>query len=129
MSKATILVGDVRARLKDIESNSVQTCITSPPYWGLRDYGNGNQIGLEQTPEAYVEQMVNVFSEVRRVLRDDGTLWLNLGDSYAGGGRGGQSDEKRSSNWQPEYGLQNHTPDGLKPKDLVGIPWRMAFGL
>jgi DNA modification methylase len=126
---AQVLIGDVRQRLSELPDASVQTCITSPPYWGLRDYGQDGQFGLEQTPEAYVEQMVNVFREVRRVLKDDGTLWLNLGDSYAGSGRGGQSKEKRSTNWQPEYGLQSHTPNGLKPKDLVGIPFRVAFAL
>ena len=77
-----ILVGDCRARLAELEAGSVQTCVTSPPYFGLRDYGHDRQIGLESTPDAFVAEMVAVFREVRRVLRDDGTLWLNLGDSY-----------------------------------------------
>ena len=77
-----ILQGDVINRLKDIEDNTIQCVVTSPPYWGLRDYGEDNQLGLEETPEEYVENMVNVFREVRRTLKDDGTLWLNLGDSY-----------------------------------------------
>src|ERR1039458_2214796 len=86
---------------------SVHCCVTSPPYYGLRDYGVDGQIGLEQTPNAYVEQLVDAFSEVKRVLRDDGSLWLNLGDSYAANG----------------------TADGLKAKDLIGIPWMVAFAL
>ena len=84
---------------------------------------------MEQTPDDYVAEIVAVFREVWRVLADDGTLWLNLGDSYAGGGRGGQSDAKRSANWQPTYSLQGNVPSGLKSKDLVGIPWRVAFAL
>ena len=79
----TILQGDVIERLKDIEDNTIQCVVTSPPYWGLRDYGEDNQLGLEETPEEYVENMVKVFREVRRALKDDGTLWLNLGDSYS----------------------------------------------
>jgi DNA modification methylase len=114
VSIARILVGDALERLQGVPDGSVQTCVTSPPYWGLRDYGNDGQLGLEPTPDEYVANMVAVFREVRRVLADDGTLWLNLGDSYAGGGRGG---------------LQGHSPEGLKPKDLVGIPWRVAFAL
>jgi DNA modification methylase len=129
MSAAHIIIGDVRTALSSIPDGSVQTCITSPPYWGLRDYGNDEQLGLESTPDEYVANMVAVFAEVWRVLADDGTLWLNLGDSYAGGGRGGQSKEKRSENWQPTYSLHGHVPDGLKSKDLVGIPWRVAFAL
>ena len=88
MSNATILVGDVRQRLQELDDNTVRSCVTSPPYWGLRDYGNDGQIGLEQTPEAYVAEMVAVFREVRRVLTDDGTLWLHIGDAYAGSGTG-----------------------------------------
>lgn len=143
--KATILVGDVRKRLSEIVDGSVQTCITSPPYWGLRDYGHDDQIGLEQTPEAYVAELVDVFREVRRVLADDGTLWLNLGDSYAAarggtyqpaetlaGGTSGRMDDGsivnrgRTENYSPS---RNATAIGLKHKDLVGIPWRVAFAL
>jgi DNA modification methylase len=83
MYEAKILVGDVRERLADIADGSVRTCVTSPPYWGLRDYGHDGQIGLEDSVTAYVDQLVEVFREVRRVLTDDGTLWLNLGDTYA----------------------------------------------
>ncbi len=108
--EAKILVGDVRSRLAEISDKSVQCVVTSPPYWGLRDYGHDGQIGLEQTPKEYVAEMVTVFREVWRVLADDGVLWLNLGDSYTGFGNG-------------------RNGDGLKPKDLVGIPWRVAFAL
>ena len=188
MGEANILVGDVRQRLSDIADGSVQCCVTSPPYWGLRDYGTADweggdteclhqvgratrgglskfqmttkgsfgdeairtghacphcgatrvdsQIGLEQTPDAYVAEMVGVFREVWRVLADDGVLWLNLGDSYAGSGKGGNPE---GSKWSGFVGNKDReksakaskpiVPDGLKPKDLVGIPWRVAFAL
>jgi DNA modification methylase len=127
MSTFRILVGDCRARLNELKDGSVQTCITSPPYWGLRDYGEDAQIGLESDPDTYVKELVQVFADVRRVLADDGTLWLNIGDSYAGSGKGGQSDEQRSENWQPVY--PRSSKSGLPPKNLVGIPWRVAFAL
>lgn len=112
-----ILVGDARSRLRELPDGYAQTCITSPPYFGLRDYGVDGQIGLEQTPEEFVGELVDVFREVRRVLRDDGTLWLNLGDSYASAQRS-------------DGGKQNRlTGSGLKNKDLIGIPWRVAFAL
>ena len=128
MNKATILVGDVLKRLADIADGSVQCCVTSPPYWGLRDYGQDGQLGLESTPEAYVGNMVAVFREVRRVLSDDGVCWLNLGDSYNGsGGAGGDYSPGGLKEGQPKYpGRKIST---LKPKDLVGIPWRVAFAL
>lgn len=184
MSEATILIGDVRQRLSDIADGSVQCCVTSPPYWGLRDYGTGSwdggdancdhqgkpmatkaninrncgtgndvknatarefykdvcgkcgairidsQIGLEQTPEAYVDEMVGVFAEVRRVLRDDGVLWLNLGDSYAGSGKGPAGNLGATHNERHmEHKHSAIVPEGLKSKDLVGIPWRVAFAL
>jgi DNA modification methylase len=133
-----ILQGDTREVLKTLPSNSVHCCVTSPPYWGLRDYGVPGQLGLESTPEEYVANMVEVFREVRRVLRDDGTLWLNLGDSYAMNFSGGKG---RKAGVGPNPGKPIHNaiddqdkparkiPDGLKPKDLVGIPWRVAFAL
>jgi len=182
--KATILVGDVRQRLKDIPDNTVQACITSPPYWGLRDYGTaswdggdpncdhlgkpmatkaninrncgtGNdvknatareffkdvcgrcgakrrdqQIGLEQSPAEYVAEMVAVFEEVRRVLKDDGVLWLNLGDSYVGtGSKGDCKDPKYAEGRNGQTVAINNKVQGLKSKDLVGIPWRVAFAL
>lgn len=128
-----ILIGDVRKRLADLSDNSVQCCVTSPPYWGLRDYGHDDQIGLEQTPDKYVAEMVEVFREVRRVLRDDGTLWLNLGDSYAtGAGKVGDhpGGGDQGANWQGATTSPNRMPlQGFKPKDLVGIPWRVALAL
>jgi DNA modification methylase len=124
-----VVCGNCLAGLKLISDNSVDCCITSPPYWGLRDYGNPEQMGLEKTPEQYVADMVAVFMEVKRVLKKEGTLWLNLGDSYAGVGKGGQSEEKRSINRQPTYANKGIVPAGLKSKDLVGIPWRVAFAL
>jgi len=125
--------GDVLDRLREMPDGSVHCAVTSPPYWGLRNYGVDGQLGLESTPEAYVARMVEVFSEVRRVLRDDGTLWLNIGDSYyAGGwecqrvntvgGNGSMAPEDRQSGKAKNI-------DGLKVKDLVGIPWRLAFAL
>ncbi len=130
-----ILQGDCREVIKTLPAESVNCCVTSPPYWGLRDYGCEGQIGLESTPEEYVGKLVEVFREVRRVLQDDGTLWLNLGDSYASGGRDGhgkrvgykqQTNRGMCGEADPRRAPQ---PDGLKPKDLVGIPWRVAFAL
>ena len=126
-----LLQGDVLDKLSEIETGTVQTCVTSPPYWGLRDYGVDGQIGLEKTPEEYVEKMVQVFREVKRVLRDDGTLWLNLGDSYVGSGRG-PTGKTGIGNQTKRQGFDSPkviVPPGLKPKDLAGIPWRVAFAL
>jgi len=128
-----IIVGDCREKLQTIPDQSVQCCVTSPPYFGLRDYGMEAQIGLEATPNEFVEAMVGVFREVRRVLRDDGTLWLNIGDSYArplakgGSGPGGKNREWYGDSYSKAGGAG--VPDGLKPKDLIGIPWRVAFAL
>jgi len=135
--KAHLYYGtDCREVLRVLPEGSIQCVVTSPPYWGLRDYGAGStQIGLERTPEKYVEHLVEVFREVRRVLREDGTLWLNLGDTYAqarGHGhwenrkdKGDEHGQKVVRRWA-EMGAEDL---GLKPKDLVGIPWRMAFAL
>jgi DNA modification methylase len=125
-----ILIGDVRQKLKEIPDQSVHCCVTSPPYWGLRDYGEDKQIGMEDTPEQFVANMVEVFREVWRVLRNDGTLWLNLGDSYAGSGKGpaGNLGATHNERWL-EHKHSAVVPNGLKPKDLVGIPWRVAFAL
>lgn len=122
-----ILVGDCRLTLPTLPERSVRCCVTSPPYWGLRDYGHGDQIGLESTPDAYVEQLVAVFREVRRVLTDDGTLWLNLGDSYAAN-RGYQVPDSKHTDVGNNHGMKA-SDFGLKAKDLVGIPWRVAFAL
>jgi DNA modification methylase len=128
-----IIAGSCLDVLPTLPAESVHCCVTSPPYWGLRDYGVDGQLGLESTPEAYVDRMVAVFREVRRVLRADGTLWLNLGDSYAGGATVGAA---RTGIVPGEGGkLQGRNRNGigsvsgLKPKDLVGIPWRVAFAL
>jgi len=131
--KVKVLNGDCLEQLRTLADQSVHCCITSPPYWGLRDYGHDGQIGLEPTPEEYVAKIVEVFREVRRVLRDDGTLWLNLGDSYTSGDR----KDRDSALVSRTSGVTNRsagmgrapTPPGLKPKDLVGIPWRVAFAL
>lgn len=122
-----IYQGDALTVLKTLPGQSVHCCVTSPPYWGLRDYGVEGQLGLEKSPEEYVSKMVEVFREVRRILRDDGTLWLNLGDSYARG-RGG--DGLQTANIGSHLANRPaNIPAGLKPKDLVGIPWRVAFAL
>jgi len=123
-----IICGDCLDVMREMPDNSIHCCVTSPPYWGLRDYGCPGQLGLEPTPEEYVAKMVTVFREVKRVLRDDGTLWLNLGDSYNGsGGAGGDYNKGGLKEGQPKYGRK--FTDILKPKDLVGIPWRVAFAL
>ena len=115
--------------LKQMPDQYVECCITSPPYFGLRDYGMAGQIGLEETPEAYVEKMVAVFREVRRVLKDDGTLWLNLGDSYASNTKGsGGPSSKQDSNAGSRYNPRKFN-NGVKEKDLMGIPWMVAFAL
>jgi DNA modification methylase len=129
MNKATILVGDAVTRLRELPDGSVQTCVTSPPYWGLRDYGNDDQIGLEETPSGFVEKLCQVFDEVWRVLADDGTLWVNLGDSYAGASLSRASNNGRAGYGNPREGTFSRLGDGLKPKELVGIPWRFAFAM
>lgn len=132
--KQVLLLGDCLQLLQKIPSSSVNCCVTSPPYFGLRDYGCDGQIGLEQTPDEYVSKLVEVFREVKRVLRDDGTLWLNLGDSYANAGASGPQGKTgdRVSRTFTAANLgsgRNGLPSGLKPKDLIGIPWRVAFAL
>ena len=135
MSDFRVIVGDCIEGMRTLPDQSVHTCVTSPPYFGLRDYGMAGQIGLEDTPDAFVARLVDVFREVRRVLRDDGTLWLNLGDSYAGGGRGGNppdSPHQKQATSAGAVSVQHRkldVPTGLKPKDLIGIPWRVAFAL
>lgn len=126
-----ILTGDCRAVLAGLPEKSVHCCVTSPPYFGLRDYGHDGQIGLEETPDAFVAQLVAVFREVRRVLRDDGTLWLNLGDSYANDTKwGGASGGKHVDALHGDTGIgRSKKSTGLKAKDLIGIPWRVAFAL
>ena len=124
----TILCGDAREKLKELPDKSVQMCVTSPPYFALRSYGGGQlEIGIEQTPTEYIHNLVNVFQEVKRVLKDDGTLWLNIGDTYAA---------NRAYQVHNTKGAKEHTftggvrcTDGIKPKDLFGIPWTLAFAL
>ena len=125
-----IYQGDVLNVLKTFPDESIHCCVTSPPYWGLRDYGVEGQIGLEKTPEEYVLKMVEVFREVKRVLRKDGTLWLNLGDSYCGtGNKGEYKDPKYLDGRNGQKVALNNKIKGLKAKDLVGIPWMVAFAL
>jgi DNA modification methylase len=127
-----IINGDCRDALASMVAGSVHCCVTSPPYWGLRDYGVEGQLGLEPTYHLYIERMVKVFREVRRVLRDDGTLWLNLGDSYANDGKwGGETGGKQAylSDIDRKRCGREKRVTGLKPKDLIGIPWRVAFAL
>lgn len=122
-----IKVGDSRTVLNDFPDNHFQSCITSPPYWGLRDYGVEGQIGAETTVDKYVEDLVNIFREVRRTLKEDGTLWLNIGDSYTSGGRTWRDTDKKNAARGMSY--RAPTPEGLKPKDLIGVPWKIAFAL
>lgn len=133
-----IFQGDALDSLKTLPEQCVQTCITSPPYFGLRDYGVKGQIGLEETPEAYVQKLVELFREVRRVLRDDGTLWLNLGDSYASfrDGKATPDTTRGTSTGTlvPKGSAKNRMAStfagtSIKHKDLIGIPWRVAFAL
>ena len=128
MIKNKIINGDCIEVLKTLPDGMVNTCVTSPPYFGLRDYGVEGQIGLEETPEAYVQRLVEVFREVKRVLRDDGTLWLNLGDSYAGN-CSQSSNNGRAGYGNPREKIVSRLFDGIKSKDLIGIPWRVAFAL
>ncbi len=125
--RGRIICGDARIALCSLQAESVQTCVTSPPYWGLRDYGIEGQIGAEMRIDDYFTHLVDVFREVRRVIRPDGTLWLNIGDSYTSGGRKWRDSDKKN----PARGMDYRppTPDGLKPKDLIGVPWRLAFAL
>lgn len=130
MSNYTLLQGHCLEVLRTLPTESVQTCITSPPYFGLRDYGCDGQIGLESTPDSFVASLVDVFAEVHRVLKSDGTLWLNLGDSYNGAasnrtGQNGYKDGRTNRDKRFSTG----GIDGLKAKDLIGIPWRVAFAL
>ncbi len=137
MTTQRIIQGDCIDGLRTLPDASVHCCVTSPPYWGLRNYGHDGQIGLEATPEAYVARMVDVFREVRRVLRDDGTLWLNLGDSYAANaatskkvGESHRGSDTPKLNQPHQCRVSVRGGDwSIKPKDLVGIPWRVAFAL
>ena len=136
MSSFSLLLGNCLDVLSTLPESSVQCCVTSPPYWGLRDYGVDGQLGLEETPDAYVANMVAVFRAVRRVLRDDGPLWLNLGDSYSGAAGGNNRGEGAGGGKERGKAMgfgtlpkRKDLEGGLKHKDLAGIPWRVAFAL
>lgn len=127
LGEGVLHIGDSHTVLKSLPDESVQCVVTSPPYWGLRDYGQEGQIGAEDTLPAYIASLVEVFEEVRRILRKDGVFWLNIGDGFTSGGRTWrQSDKKlnaRGMSYRPD------TPEGMKPKDLMGVPWMLAFAL
>ena len=134
MTTARLLIGNASTRLAELDTGSIQTVITSPPYFGLRDYGVNGQMGMESTPKEYVQSLVRVFRDIRRVLSDDGTLWLNLGDSYNAAGRKGHGTRqgyKQGTNRASKTGQDTGRPSdpALKEKDLIGIPWRVAFAL
>lgn len=127
LNESLIIESDAMLALQKIPSESVQCIVTSPPYWGLRDYGIEGQIGLEETLQQYINRLVSVFAEAKRVLKNNGVLWLNIGDGYTSGNRGYRAPDKknpaRAMNVRPD------TPEGLKSKDLLGIPWRLALAM
>ena len=127
LSRSLIVEGDAMLALQKLPSESVQCIITSPPYWGLRDYGIEGQIGLEEKLQQYINKLVAVFSEAKRVLKSDGIFWLNIGDGYTSGNRGYRAPDKK--NKARAMSVRPDTPEGLKPKDLLGIPWRLALAL
>ncbi|OOE84209.1 site-specific DNA-methyltransferase [Salinivibrio siamensis] len=122
-----LIIADSRQALTQVPDKTFQMCVTSPPYWGLRDYNMNGQIGAEETIHEFISDLVAIFREVRRTLKDDGILWLNIGDSYTSGGRTWRDKDKKN----PARGMSYRasTPDGLKPKDLIGLPWRLALAL
>lgn len=126
-----IHIGDCRDSMRVMAAAGVkvQTCVTSPPYFGLRDYGHDGQIGLEETPEKFIAELVEVFRCVRDILADDGTLWVNIGDSYASGGRTEYAPDPRLPNRGGKHRNRSTAVNGIKPKDLIGIPWMLAFAL
>lgn len=127
LDDSLIFEGDAMLALQKIPDKSIQCIVTSPPYWGLRDYGIEGQIGLEDKLQQYINKLVSIFAEAKRVLKDNGVLWLNIGDGYTSGNRGYRAPDRknpaRAMNVRPD------TPEGLKSKDLLGIPWRLAFAL
>lgn len=126
-NRCEIVVGDARRLLHEMPEGHFDCVVTSPPYWGLRDYGIDGQIGAESTVDEYIADLVRLFREVRRTLADDGTLWLNIGDSYTSGGRTWRDADSKNKGRAMSY--RAPTPEGLKPKDLIGVPWRLAFAL
>lgn len=125
--KSLIIHGDALDALKMLPSESVQCAITSPPYWGMRDYSYSNQLGLEESLEEYLDGLNCIFLELYRVLRSDGIFWLNIGDGYTSGNRKWRAPDRK--NPARAMSIRPDTPDGLKPKDLLGLPWRLAFRL
>src|SRR5258707_1823843 len=124
---SALICGDTETVLSHLPDCVFQTCVTSPPYWSLRDYDIPGQIGLEDSVFAYIEHLARIFAQVRRVTREDGTLWLNIGDSYTSGGRTWRATDKK--NPARAMSVRPPTPEGLKPKDLIGVPWLLAFAL
>jgi len=136
VSVSKIICANALDGLKTLVDNSVDMCVTSPPYYGLRDYGESGQIGMEQTPQEYIEHLTEIFMEVHRVLKPTGTLWINIGDSYAGSGKGPMSlavaGNGKNSTLYARNSKVHEVPktwDGIKPKDMIGIPWMLAFSL
>lgn len=127
LKECLIIQGDAKVALPLLPDKSVQCVVTSPPYWSLRDYNIPGQIGLEPTVDQFINRLVEIFSEVKRVLADDGIMWLNIGDAYTSGNRGYRAPDKKNPVRAMSY--RPNTPDGLKPKDLIGLPWRLAFAL
>jgi DNA modification methylase len=125
--RSAIYLGDALNVLNQFPDNVFQMGVTSPPYWGLRDYDNPDQLGSEDNVQDYVEKLVNIFHEIKRVLKEDGTFWLNIGDCYTSGGRTWRAPDKKNRNRAMSY--RAPTPTGLKPKELVGVPWRVASAL
>lgn len=127
LEDSLIIESDAILALQKLSSNSVQCIVTSPPYWGLRDYGIEGQIGLEENLQQYINKLVSIFSEARRVLKNSGVLWLNIGDGYTSGNRRYRAPDKK--NPARAMSIRPDTPEGLKSKDLLGIPWRLALAL
>jgi site-specific DNA-methyltransferase (cytosine-N4-specific) len=124
---STLFEGDALTVLRRLPARAVQCVVTSPPYWGLRDYGIEAQVGLEPSLPQFINRLTSIFAEIRRVLKDDGLLWLNIGDGYTSGNRGWRAPDKK--NKARAMAVRPDTPEGLKPKDLLGIPWRLALAL
>lgn len=127
LNESVIIESDAILALQKIPSESIQCIVTSPPYWGLRDYGIEGQIGLEEKLQQYINRLVSVFAETKRVLKNNGVLWLNIGDGYTSGNRGYRAPDKK--NPARAMNIRPDTPEGLKSKDLLGIPWRLALAL
>lgn len=130
IGKVDMYLGDSLEVLRSLPDESINCCVTSPPYYGLRDYGFDGQIGLEETIDKYLSKLVTVFSEVHRVLKSDGTIWVNMGDSYAGSGKGPEGNLNKGENFRHLEKISGgNIPSGLKRKDIMGMPWRLAFAL